>query len=602
MQPERGGGATGWLPRTGSSCVALLAGAMDRRDRVTLLGLCALTVTASGTTALMPILLKSAVDRAAVDPIAVMLPLGAYVGSLVAVRTAAELRLLLYGPMEQRLQRRLYMLAFDRVVRGPLNLHVDARAGTTAQTIAQGVSGLRSVGFALLFGLLPLAVELLSSVVAIALALPWQYAVALSLGIIGYAVVFRATVGALRAQHADGLRHFLEAGGMATDALTNLETVRAFRAEQTVGARLDASLERAAIAWSAWYRRRFAAGIALTILLNSALALCLALVVLDFLQGAVTLGSVVLIAAYLVQLGRPIEMMGSTYRDLRQGLETAAALDALLATFAAETPRPAHARKPAVLELDGVGFDAGSGRTVLKDITLRLSTGARLALVGPSGAGKTTLLKVAAGMMQPSRGTVRLGDGCAGSGARVAFVPQDPALLNATLLDNLRLGRDDVSPDEVGQLLERLGLADFLGTLPSGLTTVVGERGHRLSGGERQRIAIARALLVEPDVLLMDEPTSALDSDAERLTLDLVFQHLRPAAALVFVTHRSDAAKRAVTRISLEDGRIVGDGALPCRDGPARREEPCRTEVFGPTFGPTRPLTSFGERPPAHRR
>lgn len=211
------------------------------------------------------------------------------------------------------------------------------------------------------------------------------------------------------------------------------------------------------------------------------------------------------------------------------------------------------ARDGVDLELDRVGFrHPGESLDALADLRLQLTRGEVLAVVGPTGAGKTTLVEVAGALLPPDRGVVRLADG----GRAVVF--QEAFLFAGTVRDNLCVGRP-ATDEELWQALELAAGAEFVRRLPSGLDTVVGERGVSLSGGQRQRLALARALLRRPAVLLLDDTTSALDPATEAHVLG----NLRTAAAgttVLMVAARPSTIALADRVAHLVDGRIVAQG------------------------------------------
>lgn len=234
---------------------------------------------------------------------------------------------------------------------------------------------------------------------------------------------------------------------------------------------------------------------------------------------------------------------------LRTGSEQAAAIGALppLATS---------------LSIQDVGLRMPDGRMALDGVTLDLPFGTLLAVTGPSGAGKSTLADLAAGLTHPTSGRI-LVDGVELTPdllpawrRQVAVVPQDPFLFHDTIRANLLLAAPDATEACLWAALTDVGAADFVAALPQGLDTMVGDRGNSVSGGERQRLAIARALLRQPRLLILDEATSALDGGLEALVLETL-DRLRGTITIFAVTHR-EATRRAADRVlELEAGRAL---------------------------------------------
>jgi ATP-binding cassette subfamily C protein len=195
---------------------------------------------------------------------------------------------------------------------------------------------------------------------------------------------------------------------------------------------------------------------------------------------------------------------------------------------------------------------------VLDGVSLVVPAGSFVAIVGASGAGKSTLLDLLAGLREPEAGEVRVDGVPLGSvepeewHRRLGYVPQESVLLHESILDNVLLGARHLGASAVGRALGAAGAGELLATLPLGLATRVGEGGLRLSGGERRRIALARALVGNPDLLLLDEPTSELDA-ASSAALSRTLRSLRGTTTIVAVTH-DPALAAAADRVHLLDG------------------------------------------------
>jgi ATP-binding cassette subfamily C protein len=221
------------------------------------------------------------------------------------------------------------------------------------------------------------------------------------------------------------------------------------------------------------------------------------------------------------------------------------------------------------VRLENVSCSYGtSGPKVLQDVTLAIPSGRTTAIVGPSGAGKSTLADVLIGLLRPVSGAVTvdgrpLGDADLTAWRRaIGYVPQDGFLFHDTVRQNLRWAEPDATDAEMWAALERAAAADFIKGRPEGLDTIVGDRGVRLSGGERQRLALARALLTAPRLLVLDEATSSLDAPNEQLILDAV-RALSGSVTTVIITHRLAAIRFADVIHVLENGRLVESGSWP---------------------------------------
>ena len=217
------------------------------------------------------------------------------------------------------------------------------------------------------------------------------------------------------------------------------------------------------------------------------------------------------------------------------------------------------------MRLEGVSFSFGRGEPVLDGVDLVVGEGEVVAVVGASGSGKSTIVDLLSRQLDPDAGRILLGGrdlrALRLADVRAAVVPveQEPFLFNTTVAENIRYGRPGASGAEVEAAAGAVGLDAFLATLPDGLETQVGEQGRELSAGQRQRVAVARAFLADPRVLVLDEPTSSLDPASERALME-GYQVVMRGRTTILVSHRLALARRADRVVVLERGRIVEEG------------------------------------------
>jgi ATP-binding cassette subfamily B protein len=284
--------------------------------------------------------------------------------------------------------------------------------------------------------------------------------------------------------------------------------------------------------------------------------------------GALTVGQLMFFYTLLGYLLDPLVHLASVNFQMQDAL---VAVDRLYQVLDMELEQPGADKKLAFagvkdgLELHDVCFKYGCRTPVLEDLSLRIPAGKIVAIVGESGSGKSTLLKLLMGFYAPTAGRLTA-DGVdqrdfdlASWRGRIGLVAQDAFVFNGTLRENIALGCPAATPDEVMAAARAAGLEEFVASLPDRFETVVGERGANLSGGQRQRLAIARALLRRPDILVFDEATSHLDTATERT----IQENLRTVLAdktVVLVAHRLSTIRSADLIYVLHQGRVAESG------------------------------------------
>jgi ABC-type multidrug transport system fused ATPase/permease subunit len=239
------------------------------------------------------------------------------------------------------------------------------------------------------------------------------------------------------------------------------------------------------------------------------------------------------------------------------------------AESSAPSPRKHDVRFRKSLCFNDVGFGYKPGKPTLKNASFSISPGEAIALVGPSGSGKTTTAYLMLRLFEPTSGEILL-DGHDVRSLPIqdyrdlfAFVPQDTLLQNATIRENLLLNNPDAFQADLEDACRAAHVHDFILKLPNGYDAAVGQGGHHFSGGERQRLAIARALLSKPAVMIMDEPTSALDAETERLVIRDLRDYLGDETALMLITHRPSVSKEMDRILTVNGGRIGDSDQIP---------------------------------------
>ncbi len=281
------------------------------------------------------------------------------------------------------------------------------------------------------------------------------------------------------------------------------------------------------------------------------------------LHDRATVGTVAFFVLTLNQLFEPIQQLSQLFNVVQSAGAALHKLYELLDTAPEVAERPGAVDLPDIgdVHVEAVGFAYGTGEPVLRDVSLHIARGERLALVGPTGAGKSTLAKLIARLYDPTEGCVRF-DGVDLRRAtlrslrdRIVLTPQEGFLFAGTLRDNVRIGRPGATDAEVEQALERLGLLARFQLLEDGLDTEVRERGSRLSAGEKQLVSLARAALVDPSVLILDEATSSLDPGTE-VEVEAALERLSEGRTVIVIAHRLSSAARADRVAVIDGGRL----------------------------------------------
>jgi len=285
--------------------------------------------------------------------------------------------------------------------------------------------------------------------------------------------------------------------------------------------------------------------------------------------GQLSLGTLVAFTSYIVSFYDPVRRLTEVDNMFQQAIAAGERIFELLD----EVPEIQDA--PEAVALDGVRGDVafedvhfryGSGDEVLHDVEFRMAPGEVVALVGPSGAGKTSIANLLCRFYDPIHGCVKVDSHdlrtvqVKSLRRHIAVVLQDTFLFNTSVRENLRYGKPDATPEEMVAAAQAAYAHEFIEELPQGYDTEIGERGVKLSGGQKQRLALARAILANPRILILDEATSSVDAEAEYLIQQALEEVMKGRTSLV-IAHRLSTIRNADKIIALEEGRIreVGD-------------------------------------------
>lgn len=286
------------------------------------------------------------------------------------------------------------------------------------------------------------------------------------------------------------------------------------------------------------------------------------------IAGQASIGDIMAFQWYTFLLLNPVWNIVNSFSELQRSLAAMERVFEVLGLENDKPDRPDALPAPARVEeirFDDVGFEYRTGRPVIEDFSVAVPGGSVVALVGRSGAGKTTITDLVARFHDPTKGRITLN----GTDLRdfrlrtyrdlLAIVQQDVFLFDGSVRDNIAYGRHDASEAEVEDAARRANAHEFIDKLPEGYDTYVGERGVKLSGGQQQRLAIARAILSRPQILILDEATSNLDTESEQLIQASMADLLADRTTFV-IAHRLSTVRRATLILLMENGRIIESG------------------------------------------
>ncbi len=527
----------------------------------------------------VPLLLKNLVDAMSLkpgDPTAlIVVPVALLIGyGALRLSTSlfTELRELVFAKATAGASRSISLEVFRHLHALSLRFHLERQTGGLTRDIERGTRAVNSLISYSLYSIIPTLIEvaLVLTLLAVKFDVWFAWITIVALGVY---IAFTITVTEWRTQFRKKMNEMdSTANSRAIDSLLNFETVKYFNNEEFEAQRYDHNLER--------YRRASVKSQTTLSLLNTGQQLIIAIALVTMLwratqgvsEGRMTLGDLVMVNAFMIQLYIPLNFLGVIYREIKQSLTDLEKMFSLMEREReiADVPgaKPlqlAASGSDATVRFENVTFAYEPSRTILHDISFEIPAGKTVAVVGPSGSGKSTLARLLFRFYDVGTGCITI----AGQDIKqvtqssvrqlIGIVPQDTVLFNDTVEYNIAYGRPGAGRIEVETAARAAHIHHFISNTPKGYDTMVGERGLKLSGGEKQRVAIARTLLKNPPIVIFDEATSALDSANER-AIQAELQGVSQNKTTLVIAHRLSTVVDAHEILVMDTGHIVERG------------------------------------------
>ncbi len=533
-------------------------------------GAITVAIVATVVRLLGPLVVRGGIDEgiAASDKRTILVAAGIYVGLLTVQYVVTAMSQWSVAWVGERYLVQLRGFVFSRLLRLDMGFYSRSKSGVLVSRMTADIESLQE--FASDGAVMALSNLLTVIGVSVALLLvDWQMALAVFavlVVLLGVSVVFQK-----QARRAYDLVRERIGAVLATlqEGITGVRVVQAFTQEGTQASNFGRVNERhfeanmAAARAISWYFPIVA------FLRVIAIAAALGIGAMRVIDGSMSIGTLVAFLLYLDWFFQPIINLSNVYNLLQSALAALAKLFNLVDEPVLVKDREGAYDLPETVDGEvgthNLSFEYLEGVPVLDSVTINIEPGERLAIVGETGSGKSTIAKLIMRFYDPNDGTVTIdGHNLADitKDSRVgtmALIPQDGFLFSGSLRDNLTYAHADASDEEVWRVLKTMEIDDWIHSLPDGLDTEVRERGSRFSSGEQQLVALARAFLADPEIIVLDEATSNLDPETE-VKVEHALQALLAGRTSIVIAHRLRSAERADRVVMVDAGRVIAEG------------------------------------------
>jgi ATP-binding cassette subfamily B protein len=547
--------------------------------RIAIAMACLLTAKVAGLA--VPMVLKKLIDTLGIKPTIAVIPVAlllAYGAARLGERVFTEMRQIVFARVMARSSRMVMLSVFRHLHALSLRFHLNRKTGGVTRDVERGGSAISDLLDWTLYTIIPTLIEV--TLVTCVLVYLYDFWFALiTLAVLMAYVAWTIFVTEWRTKfYRASVEADTAASASAVDSLLNYETVKYFNNEEHEAGRYDASLRRMEEANVKSYKTLAVLNVGQSAIIAVGVTALMFKAAWGVVHGALSVGDLVLVNAYLLQMAMPLNYLGMMYREVKQALTNIERLWGLLEEkqeVRDDPGAPALVATQPRVSFQDVRFGYDERREILHGISFEIPPGHRVAVVGHSGSGKSTLARLLYRFYDVGGGAIRI-DGQDirelsqdSVRAAIGIVPQDTVLFNEDIRYNIRYGRPSASDEEVETAAKAAHIHAFIESLPDGYGSAVGERGLKLSGGEKQRVAIARALLKNPAILIFDEATSALDSASEK-AIQAELDRIAVGRTTLIIAHRLSTVMDAHEILVMDAGDIVERGshaALLARDG-----------------------------------